>query len=83
MRIKKYKEPDTPIKYHTVKEANEALRDYTDKYKGYYFVDQDDNDPYRNGSVSNELYDYWKWNDAWSLDPKYMEYINRDMKYKK
>lgn len=83
MKIKKYKEPNEPIKYHTVKEANEALRDYTDKYKGYYFVDQDDNDPYRNGSVSNELYDYWKWNDAWSLDPKYMEYINRDMKYKK
>ena len=85
MRIKKYKDPNTPIKYRTVKEANKALRDYVNKYKGYYFVDQDDNDPYRNGSVPNELYNSWKWNESiyHSNDPIELQYINRDMDYRK
>lgn len=83
--IKKYKEPNMPIKYRTVKEANEALRDYADKYKGYYFINQDDNDPYRNGSVPNELYNSWKWNESiyHSNDPIELQYINRDMDYRK
>ena len=39
MRIKKYKDPNTPIKYRTVKEANKALRDYVNKYNSSYNVD--------------------------------------------